>query len=297
MVTQKFQSMKKLNIILIILFVLPLMISAQEEETTKVKSKPVRPAFACPTVIDHQTVFIPTAKTLEFVIEHRFDRIENISNLFGIYGSTNVRLGVNYSITDKLSVGFGTTKMRKLQDFRIKYNILEQTRDDKIPVAVTAYGNMGIDGRNESYFGQNYKFTNRLSYFAELIVARKFTHWLSIQVAGNFSHINRVDSLMEHDKIGISFSGRARISAQSSIVFNYGIPLDIKGIQEHTTLTNPPKDNFGIGWEIATSTHCFQIFVSSATDLSPQYTMMENQNDWLNGDLFFGFTITRLWSF
>lgn len=286
--------MKKLYTFIFILFLIPGFIIAQE---TKVKSKPVRAPFGCPTIIDHQTVYIPTAKTLEFVIEHRFGKIENISNLFGIYGSSNIRLGVNYSITNKLSVGFGTTKFRKLQDFRIKYNILEQTRDDKMPVAITAYGNMGIDARAESYFGQNYKFTNRLSYFTELIVARKFTDWLSVQIAGSFSHINRVDSLMEHDKFGLSFSGRARISAQSSIIFNYGIPLKISGIQEHVTLTNPPQPNFGLGWEISTSTHVFQIFVSSSTGLSPQYIMMENQNDWLNGDLFFGFTITRLWSF
>jgi hypothetical protein len=253
--------------------------------------------FGCPTIIDNQTVYIPTAKTLEFVIEHRFGKIENISNIFGIYGSSNIRLGVNYSITNKLSVGFGTTKFRKLQDFRIKYNVLEQTRDNKMPIALTAYGNMGIDARNESYFGQNYKFTNRLSYFAELIVARKFTDWLSIQVSGSFAHINRVDSLMEHDKFGITILGRARVSPQSSIIFNYGIPLPIKGIAEHTSFNNPPKDNFGIGWEISTSTHVFQIFVASSTDLSPQYILMENQNDWLNGDLYFGFTITRLWSF
>jgi len=288
--------MKKTYSLITVLFLLPLFLFPQETEK-KIKSKPVRAPFACPVVIDNQTVYIPTAKTLEFVIEHRFDKIENISNLFGIYGSTNVRLGANYSITNKLSVGYGITKYRMLSDFRIKYNILEQTRDNKIPVALTAYGNMGIDGRNEDYFGQDYKFTNRLSYFGELIVARKFTDWLSIQVSGSFSHINRVDSLMEHDQFGISFSGRARITPQSSIVFNYGIPLQINAIAEHTTFTDPPTDNFGIAWEIATSTHCFQIFVTSATDLNPQYTMMTNQNDWTNGDLYFGFTITRLWSF
>jgi hypothetical protein len=289
--------MKKLNIILIILFFLPAFISAQETEPVKVKSKPVRMPFNCPTIIDAQTVYIPQAKTLEVVIEHRFDKIENISNLFGIYGSSNIRLGVNYSITDKLSVGFGTTKFRKLQDFRIKYNALEQTRDNKIPVAVTVYGNMGIDARAESYFGQDYKFTNRLSYFTEVIVARKFTDWLSIQVSGSFAHINKVDSVMEHDKFGISFSGRAQVTDQSSIIFNYGIPLQIQAIAEHSSFTNPPKDNFGIGWEVATMTHVFQVFVSSSTDLSPQYIMMENQNEWLNGDLFFGFTITRMWNF
>lgn len=289
--------MKRLYTIIIALFFLPAMLIAQEGEKAKTKSKPVRSPFACPTVIDNQTVYIPTAKTLEFVIEHRFDKIENISNLFGIYGSSNIRLGVNYSITNKLSVGYGITKYRMVSDFRIKYNILEQTRDDKMPIALTAYGNMGIDGRSEAYFGQDYKFTNRFSYFTELIVARKFTDWLSLQVSGSFSHLNRVDSLMEHDQFGISFSGRARVTPQSSIVFNYGLPLQIKSIAEHTTFTNPPTDNFGIGWEVSTSTHCFQIFVTSATDLVPQYIMMTNQNDWTNGGLFFGFTITRLWSF
>lgn len=289
--------MKKLYTFLIILFLLPTLISAQETEVVKVKSKPVRPMFGCPTIIDNQTVYIPTAKTLEVVIEHRFDKIENISNLFGIYGSSNIRLGVNYSILNNLSVGFGTTKFRKLQDFRIKYNILEQRRDNSMPIALTAYGNMGIDARNKDYFGQNYKFTNRLSYFGEIIVARKFTDWLSIQVSGSFAHINRVDSLAEHDKFGITISGRARVSAQSSIIFNYGIPLQIMAIAEHNPLNNPPKDNFGFGWEIATSTHVFQLFVSSATDLSPQYSLETNQNSWTDGDLFFGFTITRLWSF
>jgi hypothetical protein len=102
---------------------------------------------------------------------------------------------------------------------------------------------------------------------------------------------------MEHDQFGISLSGRAKITSQSSIVFNYGIPLLIKSISENTGFTNPPMDNFGIGWEIATVTHCFQIFVTSATDLVPQYIMMTNQNDWTSGDLFFGFTITRNWEF
>lgn len=289
--------MKKLYTFLIILFLLPTFISAQETEPVKVKSKPVRPMFGCPTLIDNQTVYIPTAKTLEVVIEHRFDKIENISNLFGIYGSSNIRLGVNYSILNNLSVGFGTTKFRKLQDFRIKYNILEQRRDNSMPIALTAYGNMAIDARNESYFGKNYKFSNRMSYFAEVIVARKFTDWLSIQVAGNFAHINSVDSLREHDGFGISISGRARVSAQSSVIFNYGLPLNVKGISENSTFTMAPHPNFGLGWEIATSTHVFQLFVASSTDLVPQYTYMDNHNDWLNGDLYFGFTITRLWSF
>lgn len=272
-------------------------IYAQLNDILKIEDKPVRTPFDASMVIDNQTVYMPVAKTLDFNIAHRFDEINEISNLYGIYGSSNIRLGINYSVTDWLSLGFGTTKFRKLQDLSIKLNLLEQTREDKIPVAVTFYGNMGIDARDEAFFGKDYKFSNRLSYFSQLIIARKFTEWLTIQVSPSFSHINKVDSLMEHDKIGLSFAGRIKISPQSSIVFNYDIPLHIEGIQEHKNLTNKPLPNMGIGWEIATSTHCFQIFIATSTALSPQYTMMENQNDWKDGQIFFGFYINRLWSF
>ncbi|MFC2107773.1 DUF5777 family beta-barrel protein [Bacteroidota bacterium] len=289
--------MKKLYIVIAILFLSTGSMFAQLNDLLKIEDKPVRTPFDAGMVIDNQTVYMPVAKTLDFNIGHRFDEIKEISNLYGIYGSSNIRMGLNYTVTDWLQIGIGTTKFRKLQDIGLKLNLLEQTRENKIPVAVSFYGNMGIDARSEAYFGKDYKFTNRLSYFSQLIIARKFTDWLTVQVAPSFSHINRVDSVMEHDKIGISFAFRIKVSPQSAIVFNYDLPLHIEGIQEHTTLTNKPLPNFGIGWEIATSTHAFQIFIATSTALSPQYTMMENQNDWTDGQIFFGFYINRLWSF
>ena len=43
-------------------------------------------------------------------IQHRFSLIETIHNLYGIYGSANTRIGLNYGITDRLMIGAGTTK-------------------------------------------------------------------------------------------------------------------------------------------------------------------------------------------
>ncbi|HPE43425.1 MAG TPA: DUF5777 family beta-barrel protein, partial [Bacteroidales bacterium] len=61
--------------------------------------------------------------------------------------------------------------------------------------------------------------------------------------------------------------------------------------------TNPSKPNLGVGWEIRTSTHAFHIYISTADGIVPQHNAMFNQNDWTKGDLMFGFSITRLWSF
>ena len=273
---------------------------AQDAEPVKKKDKPVRSPFESGILIDNQTCVIPTAKTLEMLIQHRFGTMENgISDFWGIYGlGTNIRMGFNYSILNNLMVGIGLTKKNMYTDMQVKWNILQQTRQNTIPIAVTVYGNMAIDGRNDKVFGVDYKFTNRFSYFSQLIVGRKFCDWFTFQATGSFTHYNSVDSTMNHDVIGIGFNGRVKFSPQSSFIFQYDIPLNIKSISEQLNYT-AAKPNFGIGYEVSTSTHAFQIFISTADGILQQDNYMYNTNDVANGfsDLMIGFTITRLWGF
>ncbi|MDA3942042.1 MAG: DUF5777 family beta-barrel protein [Bacteroidetes bacterium] len=293
--------MKKYTISLILILFIGYGLFAQEatEAPAKVKDKPVRSPFQSGLLIDNQTTVVPTAKTLEFVIQHKFGKLDNgFSDLFGIYApGANIRMGMNYTIMDKLQIGYGITRLNMYNDFNIKYSVVEQTRNNTIPVAVTLYGNMAIDGRKESVFGNNYGFTDRMSYFAQLIVGRKVNYWLSLQLNTSFAHYNKVDSLIDHDVISVGINGRAQFSPQSAILFQYDVPLKIKGISEHRSFTNPSKPNFALGWEIATSTHAFHIYVSTADGIVPQHNAFYNQNDFTKGDLMFGFTITRLWNF
>ena len=92
--------------------------------------------------------------------------------------------------------------------------------------------------------------------------------------------------------------GKIKITEQSSIIINYDLPLKAEGIKEWSEIHNPPKSNFGIGWEIATATHAFQIFAGTAKLIVPQYNIMLNQNDAnLLSNYQIGFNITRLWGF
>jgi len=292
--------MRKYIIGLIALFVCISFANAQDAAPEKKKDKPVRSPFESGILIDNQTSVIPTAKTLEMLIQHRFATMENgLSDFWGIYGlGTNIRMGFNYSIRDNLMVGIGLTKKNMYTDLQVKWNILQQTRKNTIPVAVTVYGNMSIDGRNEKVFGVDYKFTNRFSYFSQVIVGRKFCDWFTFQATGSFTHYNSVDSTMNHDVVGIGFNGRVKFSPQSAFVFQYDIPLKIQSISEQSDF-EVAKPNFGIGYEVSTSTHAFQIFISTADGILQQDNYMYNTNDVANGfsDLMIGFTITRLWSF
>lgn len=305
--------MKKISI-LFALFLLAGLTAFSQSDTTNAKkennnksllgyfivndSKPERTPYASGYLIDNQTNVMPPAKSLEMVIQHRFGTMENgISDLWGIMGAANTRLGLNYSITDWLQVGVGTAKVNKLQDIGLKINLLQQSRDKKVPLTVTYYGNLAIDARDEKNFGINYSFNDRLTYFNEILVTRKFCNWFTLSIGGSFTHFNMVDSLMEHDKIALHFLGRFKVTEQSSVIFNYDLPLKLGSIAEWDHFTDPPMQNLGIGWEIATLTHAFQVFVGTSTFMVPQYNVMMNQNDWTKGDLFIGFNITRQWNF
>ncbi len=273
---------------------------AQDAEPEKKKDKPVRSPFESGMLIDNQTCVIPSANTLTMLIQHRFGTMDNgLSDFWGIYApGANIRMGFTYSILNNLEVGIGLTKKNMYTDLQVKWNILQQTRENTIPIAVTVYGNMAIDGRNDQVFGVDYKFSNRFSYFSQVIVGRKFCDWFTFQATGSFTHYNSVDSTMNHDVVGIGFNGRVKFSPQSSFIFQYDLPLKIQSISEQVDF-EVAKPNFGIGYEVSTSTHAFQIFISTGDGILQQDNYMYNTNDVANGfkDLMFGFTITRLWSF
>ena len=293
------------NTLLFILFSLFVFTNlyAQEEEVvaeTKEKDKPVRFAWESGVLIDQQTSYIPTVKTLEFVIQHKFGSIENgRSDLFGIYApAANVRLGLNYVIANNLQIGWGISKNNMYNDFNAKWTILEQTRKNTIPVFVTVYANAAINGSPDANFGTEYQFSDRYAYFSELIIGRKVTERLTLQGAVSFSHANSVAEKFDHDRIGLHANGRVKVSAQGSIIFNFDAPLKIESISEQRPeWGNHPKPNLSFGYEVSTSTHAFQIYMGNSGGMLLQDIMMNNFNKIEKDNFAIGFTITRLWSF
>ncbi len=306
--------MKK-YIVLLILSVFILNVFAQEGE--KEKSDPVYETFASGYLIDNQTIFIPDAKTLEFVIQHKFGTFGNgISDLFGIYSSSNVRLGLNFVAAKNFQLGAGLSRLNMTTDLNAKWTFLTQTTDNSVPVSVALYGIAAIDGRSEDAYSANkthqpgeglgqfsIKFSDRYSYFSQIIVARKFNDWLSLQAGASFSHFNMVESDEDHEKVALHLNGKIKFSPQSSFIFNYDQPLRIKSLSEQLEWTdaNNPLPGLSFGWEIATFTHAFQIYIGTGSSMLPQDNIMFHRTPsgkWLDKEgLRFGFNITRLWMF
>lgn len=300
--------MKRLILIIVLCAFGSGMLYAQDSIPAGKERKPVTKApFESGICMDAMTVFTPpSANTLEFVLQHRFGTIQNDwSDLFGIWGASNIRMGLNYSITPDVVVGFGTTKNKRYTDFNVKYTFLRQ-RDGGFPLTIAYYFNFAINGTNESNFGKNYKFIDRLSYYHELMVARRFGRMFSLQGSFSFTHYNKVDTLLKNDAMGFALVGRLKVSPQTSVVVNYSIPI-VLGYNQPFILEYPqgpyfyssatPMQNFNIGVEISTSTHAFHIFLGCAQGIIPQDIMMYNNNNFLNGQIILGFNMTRLWNF
>lgn len=301
--------MKKYILSIIVLAITCGVLFAQEEQT----SDPVYAPFESGILIDQQTGVIPDARTLEFIIQHKFGSMDNgLSDLWGIYSpGANVRLALNYVPLNNFQIGAGITKKNMYTDLNAKWMVFEQTTDNSVPVNVTLYGVAAIDGRDADGIAtgnvveskavgtdeNEIGFSNRLSYFSQVMVGRKFSDRFTLQAGASFTHYNMAEWDYDHDVVGAHFGGRFKFSNQSSLIFNYDLPLKIKSISEQTSWETFAKPNLSIGVEIATFTHAFQIYVGSADGILPQDMMMYNQTDWGNGGPAIGFTMTRLWMF
>ncbi len=285
------------------------------------KVKPVKNTFESVWIIDNQTVMVPVKHTLEMDIMHRFGVIDKgYRDFWGFFAPSNIRLGINYSPINNLNLGIGITKNNMLFDASAKYAIIKQTKG-KYPVSVTYYGNVAINTKKTGdvvlYDGSAIKHnSDRYFFFNQLIIARKITNKLSVQIAPSVTHQNAVagfymknDSTgkviyrsMKNDHFAIAVAARYKLTNVTSVMVNYDQPLT-----KHPS--NNPHPNLSFGVEFNTSSHSFQVFVGNYYNLNPQQNNLFNKinpfkytdnltGQKVNGGQFLiGFNITRLWNY
>lgn len=261
------------------------------------KVKPVKSTFESVLLMDDQTVMVPVKGTFEWDIQHRFGTVKNGSkDLWGVFAPANIRLGFNYAPVKKLYIGAGITKEQMQADVNAKYALFFQT-PGTMPVSITLFANAAIDTRGEAGFNNN---VDRLSYFSQVIIARKFNEKFSAQVAPNLSWFNNVEGYvdskgdvqakMHNGHFAVSAAGRYKISKKSAITAGVDQPLTAHP-------TNNPHPNICFGFETTSSSHAFQVFFGNYYSILPQYNNLFNQNDYTKGQFLIGFNITKLWNF
>ena len=282
--------MKNYIKILLVLLMLPFIANAQDNDSIpkKVKEKLERQAFESSSIIDNPTNVLLSVNALEVQMQHRFGQFNDDQNdMAGFWGSSNIRIGASYGVHERVTLGVGTTKNKRYQDFNWKVAVLRQTRSKKMPVNVTYYGNMTIDARSKDRFIYT---SDRWSFFNQVIISKRFTPSLSMQIAPSWSHYNTVENTMRNDMIAVAYGARYKISPQTAIMVDYSQPITQFD-------KNNPHPGLSFGVEFGTSAHAFQLFVSNYKGIVPQDNYMFNNNDIVMKDRLIGFNITRIYNF
>ena len=263
-------------------------------------------AFKNKQLINAQTAVIPEG--FDFTIMHRFGKIglddRFYKDFLGFDSPANIRFSLSYKLNDRFYVGLGRTKIGKTIDFEGKYVLLRQTADNSSPLSVAIFNNTGINTEPFKDYGPNAffsdsitpfenRFSHRVSYTTELILSRKFSDKVSLQISPTLVYKNLVFGLKEdHFTFVVPFSGRFQYSFGSAILFEYAHKLNNRS---ELALDNP----FSLGFEFGTAGHVFQVFMSNSYYLreSNIYTLEPYDFYQSPHEFVLGFNIRRVWWF
>jgi hypothetical protein len=256
---------------------------------TEPTAHPVTATFKDTRVINMQSNETPGAGVLHFVIAHRFGRInEGAYSLWGL-DNASMRMGFDYGLTDRWTLGVGRSTFQKTYEASIKGKLFLQKSDNSVPVSVTYYGVIMANGLRWQEPDRENLFSSRLSYVNQLIVTRKINDRTSLAVVPSLIHRNLVDiTSKSHDQWTLGLGGRHKLTHRVSINSEYHFLVN--GLDE------APTNSLSLGVDIETGGHVFQLHITNSQGMFERAFLTETTGTWLDGDLFFGFNLSRVFS-
>lgn len=262
-----------------------------ETETTNSTTVYTAATFKTSRLINGHTIEAPGKAVMDVKISHRFGTLNNGAyQLFGLDNAT-MRMGLDYGITNSLMVGIGRSTYQKTFDAFFKVKILRQSSGKKkMPLSISYVPTLAIRTLNWSDSSQKYRFSSRLSYTHQLIIARKFSEAFSLQIMPTFIHRNVSPLIAEpNDLLAIGIGGRQKLTKRTSlnVEYYYMIPgYKIKG----TT------NSLSVGFDIETGGHVFQLHFTNTKAMTEKSFISETTGKWQKGDILFGFNISRVFN-
>jgi opacity protein-like surface antigen len=230
---------------------------------------------------------------LDVRISHRFGTLNTGGyNFFGL-DQSNIHLGLEYGILNWLMVGVGRSEYEKTFDGFAKFSILRQSSGAKVmPVSVSAVTSIAL--RTLKFPDQtrtNY-FTSRLAYVAQVLVARKISQGLSVQLTPSYLHRNLVATELDpNDIFAIGAGARLKLTKRISLNGEYYYIANPK-----TYLSQQIYNPLSLGFDIETGGHVFQLFFTNSLGMTEKQFIGATTGQWKKGDIHFGFNISRVFT-
>jgi hypothetical protein len=288
--------MKKALTLLALLISLSVMaqddlLSELENDVVEKTSNYAEATFKGSRLINGHSIITRKKKSLEFLISHRFGKVNTGAyNFFGIDGA-NVRFALEYGINDRLTVGLGRNSFEKTYDAFAKYNLLrQQTGAFSMPVSVTWLSSTAIKTIKPADQAQVVKTSfSQAVYSHVLLIARKFSPSISWQLMPAMVHRNQVLEGERNDQFAIGTGGRVKLSKRISLNAEYYHQLN-------SSAKSQTENSIAIGVDIETGGHVFQLHLTNSQSMVEKGFITETQGNFFKGDVHFGFNITRVFN-
>ena len=253
-------------------------------------------------VINCHSVETLEGGAMDIRISHRFGDMGGdnggIKTLYGLDNVADVRIAVEYGISNNLSIGFGRSKgagpYRQLLDGYLKYKVLSQKTDGSMPFTLTLLGTGTCDTQTASTdlssptsFRQT---AHRMAYSAMAILGRKFSEKFSMQLMPAYVHRNFVAYDDENGLISVGAATRLKLSKMIGIIAEYHYIMPYNRTTSFGQYFNP----MGLGLEFDTGGHVFQLNFTNSAGLGETQFLPHTSSDIMEGQFRMGFTISRV---
>lgn len=278
------------NIILVISFLFVISASAQDDllaelDSTQVDTNSdVSAVFKGLQIVTLQTTKMPAQKEFYFVVSHRFGTVKDgISEFFGLDMATT-KIGGVYGITDWLSVSASRHTLLKVYEGGLKYRLARQ--NDNFPFEIVGYNTIDINTFLEEENYPKLEFADRLSYITQVLISRKLSEKLSIELVPSFIHKNLYEPTIENDdQFSVGAGGRVKLTKRLSLNLEYVYNVDKPDFY---------KNPLSVGVDIETGGHIFQLLFTNSQAMTEAGYLTQAAGDWGDGDFFFGFNLYRV---
>lgn len=239
-------------------------------------------------IVNGQSVELVSKSDLLFLIQHRFGTLN--SGAYNLYGLDNaqVRFGLDYGVNDWASIGLGRSSFLKNIDANSKIKLFSQSNgENAFPVSLVWYSSVFFKQSIwEDMQKESYVISDQMSYAYQFLVARKINSNLSVQLSPTIVHKNLVNKDDTHDFISVGLATRQKLTSRISVNAEYFLQLN--DAENTNTLS--------LGVDIETGGHVFQLHLSNSAAMFERAFIHETNGSWLQGDIYFGFNISRVFT-
>jgi hypothetical protein len=259
------------------------LLSELQAQTTNRKDV-VLGTFKGTRLVNGHSVEASRQGELEFMISHRFGTLNSGGYFLWGLDEANIRLGLDYGITDRLTIGLGRSSADKTYDAYAKYRLLRQ-HTAGTPLSLTVQGTAAYQASYAREFEQS-TAQDAMSYAVQALLARKFKSF-SLQLAPSMVHRNSVDqNIAVNTLFALGAGARVKVTRSFSLHAEYYARLNEKE-------NNPYYNSAGIGFDIETGGHVFQLIFTNSVGMTDRIFIAETDGSIRNGDIRFGFNIAR----